>query len=188
MASSEAGPSAGLLVRVETAVPAHYAKVNGFEFNGMYLASKGTVQGTTDTEAVKNKQILHQWNGDYPLLALNLLPAGLRETPVGYIGDAEAFKRIWQAFKPKARMPEVNFGTDLVVFARNVQFYNNTTISAVKVRDGVLEVVAIETMSSRPIKENVAFAIAVVGREGVTSLKIGNEALPIPPRPEMQRK
>ena len=49
---------------------------------------------------------------------------------------------------PGAETPHVDFGADLVLFARNVKFYNHTSIAAVKLKNGVLDVVAMETIAA----------------------------------------
>jgi hypothetical protein len=45
--------------------------------------------------------------------------------------------------------------------------------------DVSLDVIAIETMSSLPIRDKVSFAMAEVSREGAISLMTGNKLLPI---------
>lgn len=121
---------------------------------------------------------MHQWNGD-PVSELRRLPKTQRKAPVGYIADTATFKSVWQAFMPGTNVPDVDFAADLVLFARNVQFYDKTSIAAMKLKDGVLDVVAIETRSSLPIEDKV-FAMAVVSRDGVASLKAGDKLLRIP--------
>ena len=81
-------------------------------------------------QAKKPKEliILQKWSGDYPVSELRRLPENLRTSPVGYLADAETFADVWQAFKPNDKMPEVDFQTNLVVFTRNVDFYNRTSI------------------------------------------------------------
>ncbi|MFV9690938.1 MAG: hypothetical protein ACNY01_08240 [Desulfobacteria bacterium] len=115
----------------------------------------------------KNLPILQQWSGDYPLTELRRLPQNLRTSPVGYLADAETFADVWQAFQPDEKTPDVDFKRDLVIFTRNVDFYNRTSIGMVKLVDGVLEIVAMETMSALPIEDKVAMAIAVIPRAGV---------------------
>jgi hypothetical protein len=136
-------------------------------------------QGTREAGSEKNQPILQQWNGDYPVSALGRLPKG----PVGFIADVGTFKSVWQAFMPGAEAPHVHFAADLVLFARNVEFYNHTSIAAVKLKNGVLDVVAMETMSSQPIEDKVALAIAVVSRDGATTLRTGDKLVRIPPAP-----
>jgi hypothetical protein len=136
-------------------------------------------QETPATDPARNQPILQQWNGDYLVAALSRLPKTQRKAPVGYIADASTFRSVWKAFMPEASVPNVDFAADLVVFARNVQFYNATSIAAVKLKDGVLDAIVIETMSSRPIEDRVSFAMAVVSRQGVTSLKVNDKLHPI---------
>ena len=127
----------------------------------------------------KDLSILQQWNGDYPVSALNRLPDGQRKSRVGYLGDAASFNGVWQAFKLDEQAPEVNFSTHLVLFCRNVEFYNRTAIAKVTLVDGVAEVIAIETLSAIPIEDKVAMALAVIPREGVNFIQAGEERIPV---------
>lgn len=43
--------------------------------------------------------ILQSWQGDYPVSALERLPAGQQNSRYGYIGDSSTLEKIWQAFK-----------------------------------------------------------------------------------------
>jgi hypothetical protein len=58
-----------------------------------------------------------------------------------------------------------------VLFARNTQFYNSIRIGKVNVRDGVAEVLTMETMSAIPIEEKVAVSLVVVPRKGIKSIR-----------------
>jgi acid phosphatase (class A) len=116
-------------------------------------------------------EILQSWQGDYPTAQLNLLPEKQRQTTVGFITDAESFKAVWKAFKPIDAIPEIDFKTDLVFFARNTQFYNRITIGKVNVANGVAELLAMETMSAMPIEDKVAMSLVVVSRKGIKSIR-----------------
>ena len=137
-------------------------------------------------EKPKNLPILQQWSGDYPVSELHRLPENLRTSPVGYLADAETFADVWQAFKPNEKMPEVDFKSNLVVFTRNVDFYNRTSIGMVKLADGVLEIVAMETMSALPIEDKAAMAMAVIHRAGVKFIQAGTSRIPVPDGGETQ--
>ena len=137
-------------------------------------------------EKPKNLTILQQWSGDYPVSELRRLPENLRTSPVGYLADAETFADVWQAFKPNEKMPEVDFKTHLVVFTRNVDFYNRTSIGMIKLADGVLEIVAMETMSALPIEDKAAMAMAVIHRAGVKFIQAGTSRIPVPDGREAQ--
>ncbi len=130
-------------------------------------------------EKPNNLPILQKWSGDYPVSELHRLPENLRTLRVGYLADAETFADVWQAFKPNEKMPEVNFKSNLVVFSRNVDFYNRTSIGVVKLADGVLEIVAIETMSALPIEDKAAMAMAVIPRAGVKFIQAGTNRIPV---------
>ena len=130
--------------------------------------------------------ILQKWSGDYPVSELRRLPENLRTSPVGYLADAETFADVWQAFKPDEKMPDVDFKRNLVVFTRNVDFYNRTYIGMVKLADGVLEIVAMETMSALPIEDKAAMAMAVIPRAGVKFIQAGTSRIPVPDGGEAQ--
>ncbi|UCD53190.1 MAG: hypothetical protein JSW27_11210, partial [Phycisphaerales bacterium] len=119
------------------------------------------------------------WEGDYPVDALDRLPTGQRESATGYIGDAGTFTAIWRAFKPAEIVPQVDFKSDVVVFARNVHFYNRTRIAKVQMKDGILEILAAETMSAAPIEDKVAMTLAVISRKGVEAVKTSERCLPL---------
>jgi len=125
--------------------------------------------GQTDSKRIPIKS---SWQGDYPVDALSKLPAGQRESATGYIADAETFAAVWRALAPAESLPQVDFEQDLVVFARNVNFYNRNRIAQVQITDGALEVLAIETMSAAPIEDKVAMALAVVSRKGVAAIQV----------------
>jgi hypothetical protein len=90
------------------------------------------------SQAVKSEaEILQSWQGDYPVAQLKLLPESQREQPVGFIDDAKTFEGVWKAFEPGEAVPEIDFKANLVLFARNTQFFNRISIGKVKVTNGV---------------------------------------------------
>jgi acid phosphatase (class A) len=116
-------------------------------------------------------EIIHSWQGDYPVASLNQLPEDQHERGVGCIADAQTFEDVWKALKPGEAAPEIDFKNNLVLFARNTQFFNRIRIGKVDVKDGVAEVVAMETMSAMPIEDKVAMSLAVVPRKGIESIQ-----------------
>jgi len=131
---------------------------------------------TLDGEA----KILQSWQGDYPMAQLNLLPEKQRELAVGFINNAKTLELFWKAFKPGQAVPEIDFRANLVLFARNTQFYNSIRIGKVNVRDGVAEVLAMETMSAMPIEDKVSISFVVVPRKGIKSIRTGDALVVIP--------
>jgi len=119
------------------------------------------------------------WQGDYPVAQLNMLPDKQRENSVGYIDDARIFEGVWKAFKPDEEVPEIDFTANMVIFARNTQFFNRIRIGKVNVTNGVVEVLAMETMSAMPIEDKVAMSMVVVPRQGITAIKTGDKNIPI---------
>jgi len=119
------------------------------------------------------------WSGDYPVVQLDRLPEGQRRSHVGYLGEEKAFAAVWKALKPGEDVPDVDFVGNLIVFSRNVVFYNRTSILKVTLKEGVAEILAMETMSALPIGEKVAMALAEIPRAGVRFLKAGDEWIPV---------
>lgn len=123
--------------------------------------------------------ILDQWQGDFPVSQLHLLPENQRDTKVGYLGDAGGFAAVWQAFMPSAQRPDIDFERHLVVFVRNKEFYNNLQIGQMWLKTGTVEVVAMETMSSKPIDDKVFMALALIARGGVKTIQIGKQRIDV---------
>lgn len=121
--------------------------------------------------------LLDRWSGDYPVVRLNRLPESQRARATGFLSDAATFSAVWQAFKPGVETPVIDFKTVVVVFSRNVDFYNQTSIVKVSLEDGVIEILAMETMSAMPVEDKVAMAMAVIPREGVKFLKAGSQRI-----------
>ena len=112
------------------------------------------------------------WSGDYPVAALDQLPPGQQQNRAGYIGDVDTFAKVWQNFMPEAALPAVDFANNLVVFHRNVVYYNRTNIFKVTLTEGVAEVLAMETMSAMPVEDRAAMAMAVIPRAGVKAIRL----------------
>lgn len=123
--------------------------------------------------------ILQRWSGDYPVAQIDRLPEGQRQSRVGYFGDAETFGRFWQGFKPDTAVPAVDFGKHVVVFARNLEFYNRTLIAKVVFTHGIAEVVVSETLSARPIEDKAAMALASIPRAGIEFIQAEKERIPV---------
>jgi hypothetical protein len=124
-------------------------------------------------------KIQQSWQGDYPTAQFDLLPENQREHAVGFIGSAETFKAVWNAFKPEEPVPVIDFNANFVIFAKNTQFYNRIRIGKVNVTNGVAEVLAMETMSAMPIKDKVAMSLVLVGRQGITGIRSVGEIVQI---------
>ena len=123
--------------------------------------------------------LLEKWSGDYPVSELGRLPERQQDMVAGYISDTETFIQVWRAFMPKEILPVVDFSKNIVVFTRNIQFYNRTSILKVTLQNGTAEIIAMETMSAMPIEEKVAMAMAVIPRDGVMSIKTGTEKIQV---------
>jgi len=140
--------------------------------------------GTKPTPNMASIQIplLETWSGDYPVAELGRLPAGQQDMATGYIGDTETFTPVWRAFMPEKILPAVDFSKNIVVFSRNIQFYNRTSILKVEMHHyGAAEIIAMETMSSIPIEEKVAMSMALIPRDGVMAIQAGTEKIQVTP-------
>jgi hypothetical protein len=124
-------------------------------------------------------KILQSWQGDYPTAKINLLPDNQRENTVGFIGNIETFKAVWNAFKPEELLPVIDFNSNFVIFAKNTEFYNRIRIGKVNVTNGVADVLAMETMSAMPIEDKVAMSLVVIPRQGITGIKSGDKIIQI---------
>ena len=143
---------------------------------GCNRSDPAATEKTDQTQAIKSEaKILQSWHGDYPVAQLKMLPDKQRENPVGYIDEAKTFDGVWKAFMPGEDVPVIDFNANMVLFARNTQFYNRIRIGKVDVTDGVAEVMAMETMSAMPIEEKVAMSLAVVPRQGITAVKASDK-------------
>jgi len=130
-------------------------------------------------EKPRDLPVLQRWSGDYPVTQIDSLPEGQRRSRVGYVGDPDTFGRVWRGFKPDTAVPVVDFEKHIVVFARNLDFYNRTLIAKVILTHGAVEVVATETLSARPIEDKVAMALALIPRAGVKFIQAGKERIPV---------
>ena len=124
-------------------------------------------------------KILQSWQGDYPTAQLNLLPDNQRENAVGFIGNIETFKAVWNALKPEEAVPDIDFNTNVVLFVKNTQFYNRIRIGKVNVTNGVADVLAMETIPAMPIEDKVAMSLVVIARQGITGIKSGDKIIQI---------
>jgi hypothetical protein len=130
-------------------------------------------------ETIEDIKIIQNWSGDFPVAKLNVLPRGQERLPAGYISDAVTFKSVWEVFSPATPVPEVNFEDNIVVFGRNTQYYNRTTIFKVTLKDGIAEILAMATMSANPIEDKVAISMAVIPKAGVKYIFTAGTNLPV---------
>jgi len=141
--------------------------------------SKGETKAAPAGALPATVSILNKWDGDYPVSALKKLPRGQQKTVAGYIGDGATFSDVWKSFRPGEKVPKVDFKKNLVVFTRNVKFYNRKAITKVTLLEGILEVQGIETVTSVPVTDKVAMAMAEVPRQGVKTLRAGDKFIPV---------
>ena len=80
---------------------------------------------------------------------------------------------------PGEPIPQVDFNRNLVVFSRNMTYFNRSRIFKVTLIGGVAEVLAMETMSAMPIEDVLVLALAAVPRGGIKFIQTGNEKFPV---------
>ena len=141
--------------------------------------SRGETKAAPSGALPASMTIVNKWDGDYPVSALKKLPRGQQKTSAGYIGDGAAFADVWKSFRPGEKAPKVDFKKNIVVFTRNVKFYNRKAITKVTLLDGILEVQGVETVTSVPVTDKVAMAMAEVPRQGVKTLRAGDKFIPV---------
>ena len=76
-------------------------------------------------------------------------------------------------------VPEIDFKDNLVLFARNTEFYNRIRIGKVNIKGGVAELLAMETMSAMPIEDKVAMSMVMVPREGIAAIQVSEHIIPV---------
>lgn len=116
-------------------------------------------------------EIQQSWQGDYPVDRLTALPEKANQPGIGYIADPKTFGKVWVAFNPKESEPHIDFKENLVIFVRNIHYYNRIQIGKIKLEKGVAEVLAMETLSARQIEDVVAISMAMVSRKGITGIQ-----------------
>lgn len=141
----------------------------------LVLSTSAHAQSPTGEDGPRDLSILHKWSGDFPIANIDRLPEGQTDTSIGYIGTKSVFANVWKAFKPEEPMPEVDFNKSLVVFTRNVAFYNRVSIFKVTLKGDTIDVMSMETRSALPIEDNAAMAMAVIPREGIKNIQVGSE-------------
>jgi hypothetical protein len=150
-------------------------------FINLLISCADNQQSSVVKESVTSTdvKILKTWQGDYPVNQLKLLPEGQRDNNIGYISNSKSFSDIWRQFKPNNDLPDIDFGNHLVLFARNIQYYNRISIGKVNLTNDVIDILAMETMSAMPVENHVALSIAVIPRKGITAINIGDKNINI---------
>jgi len=143
---------------------------------GRYL-KEGSCNQKTGSPA--HADIISSWQGDYPTDKLHLLPGNQQDLPVGYFSDSVTFSSAWAVFQPGKEAPDVDFKTHVVIFVRNTQFYNRISIGQIMIKEGIADVLAMETMTAMPIEEKVAMSMALVSRAGITAINSGDKTIQI---------
>jgi hypothetical protein len=125
--------------------------------------------------------IVRTWEGPFLVKELNVFPKEVQNTPVGYIADAKTLAAVWQLFRPDDKAPEVNFREQVIVFARNVKYVNKLQINMVLNKDGVVTLLAKETLTATPVESKIYISFALIPRAGLRALRHGDVNLDLPP-------
>ncbi len=134
--------------------------------------NRETVTPIHQTQAITGAaEILQFWHGDYPVDGLEMLPEEASQPGTGYIADPKVFEMVWTAFKPDEPVPVIDFESNLVIFVRNIQYFNRISIGKIKLKEGVAEVLAMETRSAMPIEDRVAISMVEVSRHGIIGIQ-----------------
>lgn len=149
-----------------------------FSLFSFLLLLYGCAATATSSSRV-NVALLEKWSGDYPVTQLFRLPAGQLDSAVGYIDSMETFLPIWRVYMPTEILPSVDFSKHIVVFTRNVQFYNNLSILTVTLTENTAEIGVLKTMSTRMIEDRAVLAMAVIPRGNITTIKLGDSTVAV---------
>ena len=127
---------------------------------------------------------LEQWWGEYPISELDLFPLDQEINGLGYIADQETWASVWSGFR-SGPVPAVDFESELVLFARNVDFVNRLRLlSATVDEQGMAHVIVAETRTAIPIDDFVYWSAGTIPADGVFQLRSNGELLAIPGVPE----
>ncbi len=119
-------------------------------------------------------------SGDLPVSALGQLPAGQQDQAVGVITDQARLDAVLQSLQAGDQtLPEVDFSSQIVLFTRNTVFYNRLSIGQVLRKGDTLTILAMETMSARPITDKVAISLAVIEKAGARYIDSGGQTVEI---------
>ncbi len=143
------------------------------------LSTSTSAQPPAGEDAPRDLDILQTWNGDFPLAHLDRLPEGQTDTSIGYIGNRAIFANVWKAFKPEEPVPEMDFSKNLVVYTRNVTFYNRLSIFKITRKGDTIDIMAMETRSALPLEDHAAMAMAAIPRDGIKYIQVGNQSIPV---------
>jgi uncharacterized protein (TIGR03067 family) len=113
--------------------------------------------------APKPVQLQRTWHGE---VALDVSKGAPRHD---FVTDKEAWAKLWQAYRPKEQVPEVDFNTELVLVAVNND-PNGITIDATLGKEGNLEVDRISTLIQFNNPTTCRYEFALIKRAGVKTI------------------
>ena len=126
------------------------------------------MNSTTELQSAEKPK---QWRGTFPVAELKQLPNDCRTKRIGAIRDEKTYAKVWQALKLKVAMPEVDFNTECVIFAKNVKFFNPISILKLTQSQNTITVIAAEGRSARPIKDRLVMSLTIAPADANTVVK-----------------
>ena len=137
------------------------------------LSACSIAMPSNDTEVNRQVSIIGSLSGNFPIVALTALPEVQRTNPVGYLVNQQQLDSVMQYFQADGKvLPDVDFSSQIVLFARNTVFYNRLSIAQVTLIGETLSVLSMETRSARPIDDKVAMSLVVIPREGARFIAV----------------
>ena len=93
---------------------------------------------------------------------------------IGFVDDAAVWNEIWHGAN-KEDTPDVDFQTEIVIFAHNVDFLNIVHVTAGAVDDaGIVDVIAIQTKTAHPINDFVYWSAGTIPIAGLAHLRVAD--------------
>lgn len=121
--------------------------------------------------------IQNRWGGYYPISQLGRFDEW-HATPRGGCFFAGAmFASFWRVFKEEKTVPSVDFAKNMVVFVGGEGPHQQIVITKISIKEGVAEVGAAMRSSGSTHEDGWALALAVVPRDGVKLVRIGQQQI-----------
>ena len=128
--------------------------------------------------------VIERWSGQYPVNELYRMPEEQMINGTGFVNNAATWNKIWHGAN-QSDAPAVDFHSEIVCFAHNVVFLNILHVTAGTVDDdGVVDVLAIQTKTARPIDDFVYWSAGTIPIAGLTHLRVAGDTLDLTAIPE----
>jgi len=128
--------------------------------------------------------VIERWSGQYPVSELHRMPEEQMINGTGFVNNTAAWNEIWHGAN-QSDAPAVDFHVEIVCFAHNVEFLNIVHVTAGTVDDeGVVDVLAMQTKTARPIDDFVYWSAGTIPIAGLTHLRVAGDTLDLAVLPE----